>query len=536
MKDSTPKVRLTKQSQIDANYTDTSTQKDRSNVTRSTVKRESQKKESYFFLPPIDNYSKRYAFNKPSSILTKFIEDKANQLIKEAKEIKKNEIRAFSKDDITKTTPNELNKNKSIELLQRRNLKKSSIFITGNNNINNNENAQNYNYITSLSEANVIDENFGLSYLKPKKKDYFDVTSMSIDRKIKENAYYSLLPKFRRVRLYQPIISKNWKFNNGLRVTIGNKKETNSKNMQDVEYQSRVIHDEFKLLQDNYLNYKTKVINMNNYYEIFESMSLLSKVNYNKSLEETIGILYLLPQLLLAEFYSMINNFSGIGKPDPEKFKEKYVFDESKTVRYNNALLIEVYEFFNGCYEVYSTLIREVNDMVLKANDFTSVISCLEKARYNLNYLASSIKNASKNLDNQLDYIRKLNNIQNSQRFNSEPIDIADKMTNQLCFKKNDEKQRRLRIENALSNKEQEDANKSNKSIDTGIVMKKSTDKKKEFKSIVSSKLMGKLMKYMTKDTKQKVSTQRINLRIEGQFRGEDDEESENHKVVKINF
>ena len=528
-------IRLTKNPQYDSTKINTSPQNERSNLPRSTIQRETQKNEKYFYLPPIDNYTKKYAFLQPSSILTRFVEDKANQLIKDAKEIVPvKEIRAFSKDESLKTLPNDVNKNKSIDFSQRKNKKKATFFITGNNN---NENTSIYNYISCLSEPNDInDENFGLNYLKPKKKNNFNITSMSIDRKIKENAYNALLPKYRRVRMFQPIISKNWKFNNGLRVTIGSKKESNSSNTQDIEYQSRVIHDEFKLLQDNYLNYKTKVINMNNYYEIFESMSLISKVNYNKSLEETIGILYLLPQLLLAEFYSMINNFSGIGKPNPEKFKEKYIFDECKALKHNNSLLIEVYEYFNGCYEVYSTLIREVNDMVLKVSDFNSVICCLEKARYNLNYLASSSKNASKNLDIDLNYIRKLNNLQKHQRTISKSIDIADKMSNQLCFKKNDEKQRKLRIEGALNNKDQDDSINKNKSIDTGIVIKNSPDKKREFNSIVKTKLMEQLMKHMKKDAKQKVSTQRINLRIEGEFRGEDDEENENHKVVKINF
>ena len=35
-------------------------------------------------------------------------------------------------------------------------------------------------------------------------------------------------------------------------------------------------------------------------------MPLIPKINYNKMLEESIGILYILPQLLLLEFYNLI--------------------------------------------------------------------------------------------------------------------------------------------------------------------------------------------------------------------------------------
>jgi hypothetical protein len=63
--------------------------------------------------------------------------------------------------------------------------------------------------------------------------------------------------KYRRIRVYQPIISENWKFNKGLRVTIGNEKVNLLPLKNDIEYQYKIINDEFKLLEAiNTLNSK----------------------------------------------------------------------------------------------------------------------------------------------------------------------------------------------------------------------------------------------------------------------------------------
>ena len=77
----------------------------------------------------------------------------------------------------------------------------------------------------------------------------------------------------------------------------------------DIDYQFKIINDEYRLLEDNYTFYIKKVIPKPNYYQSFSSNSLILQINYNKALEETIGILYILPQLLLGEFYKLIKNY-----------------------------------------------------------------------------------------------------------------------------------------------------------------------------------------------------------------------------------
>lgn len=508
--------------------------------------------ENLFILPPIDNETKKKALNQPTSILTKFIQNRMKNLIQSTKEDLRRPIKIHMLTSLNYNTKDP-KRNKTMEKRYISN----KLFITDYNKIRildknkgtkddnkdkdkekdtddqkdnkeeNNNNDENDKTSKNNDEDNHTANSKNDSY-NDSKKDFKTntintLTTLTLDHALKESHMKFLIPKFRRIRIYQPLISENWKFKNGLRVTIGNEKVNSLPIKNDIEYQYKIINDEFKLLEDNYQFYKSKVIIKDNYYDSFNTISLTSKINYNKILEETIGILYILPQLLLLEFYKLIKNYSGVRIPNPDLFKEKYVFDEVKNLRYNNSLLIKVYNFFNSCYEVYGTLIKEVNDMCLNTNGFINVINCLEKARYNLSYLSTSSQNAIKNYNEDLKYIQK---ISNDKRVSSS-IDVTEKMSNQFAFKKNEEKQRRLRIETALENKyDQEDIYDE---------LKRRENNEKRHISFLDSKLISGLMKHFTKKVKNEITTQKINKEIDGNY-DDDDGIKAKHKVIKINF
>ena len=505
--------------------------------------------ENLFILPPIDNETKKRALNQPTSILTKFVQNRMKNLMQSTKEDLRRPIKIQMLTNFNYNTKDS-RRNKTMEKRYMSN----KLFITdyskirfidknkGNKDDNKekdkenddkkDDKEENNNEIDKVSKnndednqaTNCKDENYNESRKDFKLNTINTLTTLTLDHAIKESRMKFLIPKFRRIRIYQPLISENWKFKNGLRVTIGNEKVNSLPIKNDIEYQYKIINDEFKLLEDNYLFYKTKIIIKDNYYDAFSTISLTSKINFNKILEETIGILYILPQLLLLEFYKLIKNYSGVNIPNPDLFKEKYVFDEVKNLRYNNSLLIKVYNFFNSCYEVYETLIKEVNDMCLNTNGFINVINCLEKARYNLSYLSTSSQNAIKNYNEDLKYIQK---ISNDNKKVSSSIDVTEKMSNQFAFKKNDEKQRKLRIETALQKKYDKE--------DIYDEIKRRENKEKRHISFLDSKLVKGLMKHFTKKVKNEITTQKINKEIDGNY-DDDDGIKAKHKVIKINF
>jgi len=473
----------------------------------------SSNKKNLFFLPPIDVDTKRKAFMQPTSLLTKYVHEKTKNLLRSTKLTLRSPIKTRML-----TIPNTMKSQKRNKSIDKK-LLNHKIFITDSN-VNNNYDSKIIQYIDlNTSKNNKYGSSKEITF-----NNIDNLSSLTLDHGVKEGHLNVLMTKFRRIRTYQPVISENWKFNNGLRVTIGKQKMNALPIKDDVEYQFKIINDEFKLLEDNYTYYKSKVITNNDFYRSFRTMPLISKINYNKMLEESIGILYILPQLLLLEFYKLIKNYSSVNIPNPELFKEKYVFDEIQNLNYNNSLLIKVYEFFKACYDVYSTLIKEVNDMSLNTSGFTNVINCLEKTRFNLGYLATSSKNAIKNYKNDVKYIQKMSN--ENRVFKS--IDVTEKMSNQFAFKKNDEKQRRLRIETALENKYDKDDYFEEKK-------KRENSEDKKFVSFIDSKLIDGLMKHFTKEVKNEITTHKINKEIDGHYNG-DDGIQEKRQVVKINI
>ena len=448
---------------------------------KSQDKIKNKKQKNMIVLPYLNNENKNNLI-EPNSILAKFIRNKKNEFVKFAENELKRPIKLY------------INRNKgnkgNIKFLSKDKLNNKNIFITDNN----------ISVITSSNKEkeNDSENNDNNSNLETNQNRINTISYEYKKPKIKNN--------YSRLRTYQPIISENWKYRNGLRLSLGTDKINSSPIQNDIEYQYKIINDEYKLLEDNYNFYTTRVIRKANYYD----------------LEETIGILYILPQLLLLEFYKLIKNYSGVKVPNKKLLKEKIINDEDKNLSYNNTLLISIYDFFKSCYEVYQTLIKEVNDMTLKYNAFTNVINCFQKARFNLSFISSSSENALINYNTDLKFIQKVT----KERSTTLSVDLTEKMRNQFDFKKNAEKQRKIRIENALENRYSNDNDEKRRRYKSN---------KKDFISFMDSKLINSLMKHFTGKVRNEISTERINKEIDGKY-DDDVYFKQKHQVVKIDI
>lgn len=271
-----------------------------------------------------------------------------------------------------------------------------------------------------------------------------------------------------RLRTYQPFIDENWKFKAGLTISVSNSSSYIPILMGTIEYQAKAIEDQTKLLFDNIVYFKQTTMHSNNFAEAFKYMPMKSKIKLNKALEETCGILLLLPQLILLEFYHFIEKFESVHKIDKEKLKDKYIVNEDECFDFNAQLLTEMMDFFKSCLEVYGTLVKEVDNMMLKPKKFENVLTILEKARYNISSVIMRANNAMNNYKSDMNLIEKMLKVQKREYLlNKEPENLTDKMRNQFIFKKNDERQRIIRINNALRTKKEDldgdnDENKDN--------------------------------------------------------------------------
>ena len=418
-------------------------------------------------LPPITPRSRREIEEKPSSVITKFIEGLSLELKKETDEnIKESET--YNKR--INTDPN-ISKEKKIDSTEEND--KSNPFITEANS----EIKRKRNLLIRSTNLQPLPTNANLSNFQKS----------------------SLLNVYRRIRNYQPHIDEDWKSKLGLTTGKQTSLSILSSMMNNIDFQSKVIHDQIKLLMDNISYYKLSVVTKENYLESFKSLSLKSQIKYNKYLEETCGIMLLLPQLLLLEFYHFIEKFNNVNVPDKKKFKEKYIFDEVECLFYNNNLLSDVVDFFNSCFDVYSTLVKEVEDMFLKQKNFENLIKIIEKARYNISSVISSAENAMSNYENDIKLVDKiLKNEHKETKFKKERMNLTDKLRAQFIFKKNGERQRIMRIENALKSKiDEEDEDYRN-------------PEHFKFNSIIHTKLIDGLLDYCRKGIKKQIQSRRI--------------------------
>jgi len=484
---------------------------------------------SYCYLPPIDKSITRLAMQKPTSILTKFISKHAKDLVNFTKKSMKeqiairekyyrenNQIELKSKSQKHVTLPSE---EKNLDHLKLRLKPKNKMNIVSlgvllknvgnqklkNLDINKNEYINSNNLNVSEDNDININELYDKYNEETSRRKKFLIKSISRKSRITKERAQKLSTQFRRLCSFQPKIKLNWKFRNGLKSNMYGPNDYKIAG-KDIESQAQIIDSHYRLLFNDIDYYRSTIMLNNNYFPAFENSSLTQKINYNKSLEETIGILVLLPKLLLNDFYELINNSYGSIIPKEKKFEDKYVFDEVENLRDNNKLFYETIEYFQESYKVFQTVVKEFDKVLFKANDFNKIISCFERARYNISYINNSSENSFDIYKKDLEIINRLKG-----NF-KEPKDFMDKLRENYSFPKNKETQKKVRIDNSLTNNENEKKN----NVKKNEIKTPYRNSKSKIKEIINSRMMTDIIRNCVEDSRVKLSTERINNEIEG--------------------
>ena len=523
-----------------------------------------------YFLPPLKNALYKNSLNQQSSVLSKYIEDFVSNFINTAKTFKKFNSKSNSKIRPKRNIYKSRDKKTTIHKVQNE--------INNNASIANDMHKEN-NKILCLSDRNELSNNntrnlnafsrklLYITEIKNKKKELspqssFSESKLSISKKIMNNNETTInliipkgnetyIPKpidikqelsladlrklekyFRRKKSYQPNILTDWKEKAGIDIK-NSRRHYISEVENDVEYQSKVLNDQVKLLEGNIKHFNKYIVTNKDFQDAFRCLSLKSKINFNKALEETIGIIYLLPQLILSDFYEVIKKFRNIIIPDNEKFIEKYVFHESGNLIYNCNLLTEVSDFFNSCFEVYLILINEVEEMNLNFENFTNILSSFEKARYNMIYIVNSATNTINIYNRDMNFIDKISNKMGIKKREIQNRLITNKIMNQFMFKKNPERQKKIMINSCLSENNRDDDKKLDNNFIKVFNKKGKTPK---YKSLVNSKIIKNLLKKCDKETKNIINTEIINNQMNEEFFDDDFLSNAKRKVIKINF
>ena len=540
---------------------------------------ELNKNNSQCILPVINSSIKKNFYLEPTSILTKFIQNRSSNIIK-------NSIENLLTPKIMFPGRNYLNmyRSRSVNVLNENSQNSPGIFITekqkiirinrnkrvlskiksNNNIINKNNNTNNIIFeknntgeeITNIKNTIDNEESFiNEKELNNIKIQYSNLVSdIGYSSRIitpNNNDSIELKKKFlknkdvtyTRLCKYEPIKIKSNR--NKIKSAF---KKSNSINFfhvynPDIDYQMNTFDEQFKLFKENFKEYKN-IINKRKYIEIFKSISLSTKRKCNICLEETCGIFNILPKLILGDYYNLMKGLIQIDIPDAKKFIPKFIHDEIKILSYNNDLLIEVYNYFNKCFDFYVLLSKkeEVKSNYLKEKDYFEALNYFETARNNISYLNNSFYNSEQNYIDDLLTINQIikdkyesynDEISNEMIDNikeeeikknlNKKMDIIEKIEKQCLFKKNPEKEKKNRIESALGIMKEE------RPIINylGKILKR---KKIEYKSIFNNKHFDKILNHCNKDIRDKIITQKINNEINF------GKPKKGYQALKINF
>lgn len=564
-----------------------------SKITEHNISKENSK----FILPPIKNNFKRKELEKPTSILTKFIHQQATSLIKEAnddslkpklkylhlypyscilpgqKKPKLTKCKTIDDNlDLISSFKKDKNKN-SLHMKQNIPSQFKKVLLTENNNKinknrvlkltlnNNDDNINNISNIYNKNSNNNKEESFIndkdlRDIISPKSfpssmvvspletNDELNSSEVNSEFKTENNNNQKInSSKFKRVCRYFPL-NKSVP-NSGLRRKIKSLVAYHHVYYPDTDQQSQIFKEQMNLIEED-INQYLLCKNRNNFFEIFKSMPLDTKIKYNQTLEQTVGILLTIPYIILGNFYKFLNGVKEIKIPKKEKFEKVYIYDEIKKVTHNHQLLSEVNEFIHKTFEFYLFLISKIesDDLALDQKNYFNALSQYEKVRDNICYVTNSYNNAEKNYKADLTIINKITRmnriITNKSKSNSKEREKDDSinsnnksykkieskaienMQRNLFFKGNKERQRILRIDSAVA------YDKNKKIYD--YLGNERKPKKNEYKSIFNKKLVNKLMNYYDEETRVQIINNKINNEIGS-------ENSINkHRVLKMEF
>jgi hypothetical protein len=236
---------------------------------------------------------------------------------------------------------------------------------------------------------------------------------------------------------------------------------------EDMQLQFHLIDDELKVISENMHYFKSTCLNNSNLLRAFSSLDLNQQMKLNILIEETCGLMLEVANRILADFSQFLEKFLSMQPPHPTKISSKYVKFEDKTFIFNAGVFNEISAFLKSCHDVYSTLVKQVDDLIIPFKDLQIILQFLTRIRLNLSNLLFSCKGHMKNfkfdsnlveifsekskedelegnLAQQYDRKNKINEFRNNRK------DIIDKIKNSFSFKKNEYNERMRRLNNVL--------------------------------------------------------------------------------------
>ena len=300
--------------------------------------------------------------------------------------------------------------------------------------------------------------------------------------------------------------------------------------LSDLGFQYSTIRDEINLISDGIHYFKISLFGKEDLLNAFNNKDLYSQIHINKTLEETCALLSLIPKIILKEYYMYCDKFISFPEPKREFLYSRVINNEMDCFKENIILLYKISSFIKATFEVYIQLVNQVDEeMIISKNDFEILKAIFEKCRYYVGNLINFANNMLKDYNFDKKLIKRgkpiLNNIKErlkderksiydlnlykkdekekdaknkkfvSRRFKKGKINV---MSSNLNLQNDEYFQKIIRIKKALDNSEI-------KTFTDDIRLKKLGLNVGKPMALIFSPLMTKMMKYIKKDSREKI-------------------------------
>ena len=305
--------------------------------------------------------------------------------------------------------------------------------------------------------------------------------------------------------------------------------------LSNLSFQFNTIRDEINLISDCIHFFKTSIFCNGDLLTAFNDKDTYIQININKTLEETCALLSLTPKIILKEYYYHCDKFISLSEPKKEFLFNKVIYNEMDCFNENIKLLFKIVNFIRACFEVYVQLVNQVDEeMLIPKNDFELLRTIFEKCRYYVGNLTNFANNLLKDYNFDKNMIKKSEPILNDmkERLKEENKSIYDYLFYDNNKKKKD-KINEIRNRYHLSRKTKKEDNLSKIANNYKIESDEYFQKLKRIKraldnseiknftdeirlkklglsvgkpmALIFSPLMTKMLKYIKKDSREKI-------------------------------
>ena len=277
--------------------------------------------------------------------------------------------------------------------------------------------------------------------------------------------------------------------------------------VHDPNIQMATISDKINLLLDNISYFKTKYMYNGVFLQTFDNLEGILKAEFNIKIEEICFILVKITPILLTKFYDSLEQILYIPIPDfEEELKKKYI-SEKECLNLNYKFLNNVCNYFNGCTEIFRVLKKKIEGYKFSNKEYYNLNVHLDLARYDTSSLITFSKN----------FIDKIQNDQKILNKFEENVKIKKKEVNK---EKEDEIERYHKRQKKIIFAENLKIERINNALDVAtnffaedninINNNKNKIKLKEQQSILNSKLLNSVLKYIDSTKRKKIIAQRV--------------------------